>query len=727
VRLRPASWEQRCTAAARSGNVALLLLMCAALGCARKQGRIELPPLPPERDAAAAALSIPDGAVPCARDQDCDDGIDCTKDFCLPGHYCVRAADSSRCSNGVFCDGPEVCDTNAGCLPGVRERCADDDVCTVDSCDEANKRCAHDPRDFDGDGEADWHCAGGTDCDDFDAKRGSLQPEICGDHIDNDCDDSVDEHDCAMPAHDRCEDALDVSAGGRFLVDLAGAAPDYALGCSTPTARDVAFSFTTAAVQDVTLIARGLLADGSDETAAVALRSDCGDASTERKCSRGFPGQVRLRALPAGRYFAIVSSEQSKQVVLEARFDPPSEPSTNTTCASPIDISAGGRFEGNFVDAGDDEQLACGFAGAEDLVYSFTISEERDVELSALSLSGGRMSFEVRRSCGDAASTSRCVSDSPARARLYRLPAGSYFVVLEGPPSREVDFSLDVAFLEPSSPPPGDGCDDPLELPLGMSVPGTLANRQDLITVICGCSQTQSQQGCNQYLPDVVYHVKVDKPTDLGVHIDGGMALMVYDFRSSCQAADSQLACGDGAMVDGRLRDVQPGDYYLVLESPAPASDPASFSVELDRLPRTVPVSVAGNDTCGTAFEVPSAGGLFAGDTLGMLNDYEAICGGGARSADALFHLTLARRSRVTVSLEAAFDTVLYRYADTSSQGAASCMSKTEVACNDDGSQGNTNSALSEVLAAGSYYYAVDGFNDNNAGRYLLDVTVAPQ
>jgi hypothetical protein len=320
------------------------------------------------------------------------------------------------------------------------------------------------------------------------------------------------------------------------------------------------------------------------------------------------------------------------------------------------------------------------------------------------------------------------VSDAPGRARLYQLQLGIYYVVLEGPPSREVDFSLEVAFVEPTSPPPGDGCTNPLELPLGMSVPGTLANRQDLVAVSCGCgkAQSQSQSGCNQFLSDVVYHVRADRPTDLGVRVDGGPSLMIYDFRSTCDMQDSQLICGFGAMVNGRVRNLAPGDYYLVLESPAPANDPASFTVELDRLPRTVPTSVSGNENCATAYAVSMDGGLFAGDTLGMLDDYQASCGSGAHSPDAVFELVLDRRSRVTAALDAAFDTVLYRFPELG-QGPDACQSKNEAACNDDGAQGNTNSSLSETLQMGSYYYVVDGFNDNNSGKYLLDIAVSPQ
>jgi hypothetical protein len=699
----------------------VLWLALAAAGCRDRPGQIELPHLPDVIDAGSDTGSIPDGSIPCRQDADCDDGVACTRDVCAPGRFCVNAINSSLCSDDVFCNGQEVCSPEVGCRPGRPRRCTDDDVCTIDYCDEQEKRCAYEPRDFDDDGEVDWHCLGGTDCDDFDATRAHGVAETCSDGIDNDCDETIDELSCGRPEHDRCEDALDVTAGGRFVVNLGGAAPDYTLGCSVAAERDVAFTFTTEKPHDVTLIATGLLGDDSEETATIALRTNCGDLRTELECSHGFPGQVRMRALPAGRYFAVVGSEQSAQIVLEARFADATTAPPNLSCDAPTDVSAGGHFEGDFVDVGDDEDVPCGFPGAGDLMYGFTTAQEHDVELSAISATGERMNFAVRTACDDPASTLRCISAAPARARLHQLPAGSYYVVLESSPAREVDFSFDVAFLDPTPPPPGDSCSNPLELPIGLEVNGTLANRQDLVAVAeCGCTAESSERGCGLFWPDSVYRIQVDEPMDLAVDITSGSALLAYDFRSVCESQAAQLACGSGAAVGARVRNLQAGDYFLIVES----ADPGNFSVALESLPRTMPVPVGGNDTCATAVEIPADGGLFAGDTLGLLNNYEALCGSGARSGDAAFRLELTERSTVTALLEAAFDTVLYRHLDAGN-GPAACNVLAS-ACNDDGGQGNTNSLLIDTLDPGIYYYIVDGFNDDNAGSYLLEMSIAP-
>jgi hypothetical protein len=331
-------------------------LLCALAACREHHATIDLPPLPRRHDAGMRE-PLPDGSVACRHDDDCDDGVDCTRDRCINGRYCANARDNSRCSDDVYCNGDEACDPTRGCLPGKPRTCDDDDVCTIDSCDEAGKRCAHEPRDFDGDGEADWHCNGGTDCDDFDVTRSKNSVEICDDGIDNDCDDLIDErNNCSSALHDRCEDALDVGTGGKFSVDLGGATPDYAIKCGELGAHDVAFSFETDAAHDITLVARGLLLDGTEETASIAVRKNCGEADTEIECSRGFPGEVRIRALPAGKYFAIVSGKGHAgdvgQYTLIATYSggssaasaPVAAPATTTSTFSTTPIATGTSY-----------------------------------------------------------------------------------------------------------------------------------------------------------------------------------------------------------------------------------------------------------------------------------------------------------------------------------------------------------------------------------------------
>src|SRR5262249_40396107 len=161
-----------------------------------------------------------------------------------------------------------------------------------------------------------------------------------------------------------CAEALDISGGGGFEVGLSGARPDYALSCGEVAMPDVAFSFELDEPRDVRLTASGRLARTGDENATLGLLKTCADVGPELKCSQGFPGQIRARALAPGKYYVVAGSMMSAAIVLDATFSDATDAPANPTCEKALDVSAGGRFEGSMVDAGDDEELACGADGA---------------------------------------------------------------------------------------------------------------------------------------------------------------------------------------------------------------------------------------------------------------------------------------------------------------------------------------------------------------------------
>lgn len=98
---------------------------------------------------------------------------------------------NADCSDGVFCNGEEVCRTdgqyrvnssagNGTCVPG-------EPPCDSGLCFEREKKCKVACEDKDGDGYAAMHC-GGDDCDDNDPKRSPGNKEICDSNgIDEDC------------------------------------------------------------------------------------------------------------------------------------------------------------------------------------------------------------------------------------------------------------------------------------------------------------------------------------------------------------------------------------------------------------------------------------------------------------------------------------------------------------------------------------------------------------
>lgn len=68
-----------------------------------------------------------DDCVECFTNIECDDGIPCTNDQCLLGD-CYNSPVDSLCDNGLFCDGPEVCNEGTGCA-SMGNPCCDPLAC----------------------------------------------------------------------------------------------------------------------------------------------------------------------------------------------------------------------------------------------------------------------------------------------------------------------------------------------------------------------------------------------------------------------------------------------------------------------------------------------------------------------------------------------------------------------------------------------------------------------
>jgi len=86
--------------------------------------------------------------ISCTDDSECDDNIVCTDNICDPEtSHCKFIVNNENCSDGIFCNGYELCDTEQDCIDGTPPNCDDEIECTVDNCDEENNSCLHDAED----------------------------------------------------------------------------------------------------------------------------------------------------------------------------------------------------------------------------------------------------------------------------------------------------------------------------------------------------------------------------------------------------------------------------------------------------------------------------------------------------------------------------------------------------------------------------------------------------
>lgn len=142
----------------------------------------------------------------------CDDHATCTVDRCDEvNRRCANAPEGDPCGDGDLCNGAERCapadptaDRASGCTrPPQGVDCNDNDPCTVDSC-APSLGCVHAPRDLDGDGHVDRACP-------RDGRPGSA--------LGGDCDDL--DPGVHPQVTERCGDGRDNNCDG--LIDLADA------------------------------------------------------------------------------------------------------------------------------------------------------------------------------------------------------------------------------------------------------------------------------------------------------------------------------------------------------------------------------------------------------------------------------------------------------------------------------------------------------------------------
>ena len=307
---------------------------------------------------------------------DCDDHIACTRDSCSEElNACTHDYDDSLCDDGDVCNGIERCIPNSpfsnretGCVGGSPIYCNDNNDCTEDYCDSATGECKKKIRDADGDGYGDRQCS----MIDDEGNR------ITG----NDCNDQDPE--IHPEAEEICNDGIDNNCDR--MVDL------YDLRC--------------------------------------------------------FP--------------------------------------ENDTCSTPDELPLdGGSVVGSTRTMRDDYTTGCGGTSKLDVVYILHLSEDHDVSINVLGDFRPAV-ISVQSVCGDRGSEIYCAENS----LLARgLEAGDYYVIVEGATQGNFNISVELAPYTNvyNVPPTNDNCSSPYVIPPegGLFIGSTTGMTNDF-TASCG-------------------------------------------------------------------------------------------------------------------------------------------------------------------------------------------------------------------------------------------------
>ncbi|HKO53507.1 MAG TPA: MopE-related protein [Polyangiaceae bacterium] len=723
----------------RLAPIFLVVLSCMISACGN--GSVQSPfHVDGGSEAGAAGASDTDGGLnvgpdagdptlggPCADDDQCDDSIPCTSDRCDQElRRCRHQPDDSQCVDRGYCAGHELCDPKLGCQSGPPVTCTDSDPCTIDTCVEKTRRCAHAPRDADGDGDAVWNCAGGGDCDDTDPSVNSQADEVCDNDKDDDCDGTIDEaKGCVSSAHDTCANALTIDASGFSSLSLAATALDYPTKCA-PDGQMlgdivVALQVPPGEARDVDVVVRGSRA-GSKVSLATTLGS-CSQPS-EVSCSPSFGSVSRLRlyGVAPGTYPLYVAGTVGSELSLAVTFSAASTAPPNETCGKAVPITAGVSQTAVLAHSTTDLSSACDPDASSDqliavksgeLVYTFSLAEARDVRVYGNPLDDyGVPTLSLRNAgCTGDSNELTCRIGSPASALFARaLPAGQYFLSVASSGPGDVDVRLEES--EASSPPADQGCANPPPIVSGQTLDLSLSDHSDAVDV-----------GCLSGAPDSSHALTLSEASDvlLVARISAHDTAAVSLALPTC-SAQTRLSCGlsSTSPVRAQAYAVPAGTYRAVLESTL--ASPTTLTAFTRRATPAMLVTFA--DDCSAPFEIPAAGGRFTGNTGNLHADFSAGCDlpNQAKNGapDQLLHLRLENKSRVVLDMAGSkYNTTL------SVRSGATCPgSELPLACA--AGQAAGRSFLDLDLEGGDYYVQIDGYGAEQAGPWTLDVYVTP-
>ncbi len=669
---------------------------------------------------------VPDPTLggPCTVDEQCNDGFDCTFDACdLDLLRCRFVPDDSQCQNGIYCDGLDICNNKLGCVLGEPITCSDGNPCTINTCDEQNQECLSAPRDVDQDGDPDEHC-GGNDCDDLDPAVSSQLAEVCQNGVDDDCDDTVDEPDCATPMNDTCLDPLNLTQPGTYAMSTAAATADYASACgveNAATTRDVVAALNLAAgpSMDVQLTVRSSLGD-----VAVSLLGQCDQPATEIACQSGFDhpdgGRVaktrgrslgdllNLLVLPAYAFSDVAADLTLRYELLPASVKP-----SNQTCGTAIVLAPSTPTVASVVDASADVATVCN-ALTGDLVYSFSLAAPQDVEIFGVSTDGDGLPVVSLRNSNCALPTDEisCAQANVAAvsAHLFRhsLAAGDYFVSVAATAPTDVVVTLELS--PPTPAPPDEDCSAP---------PPILPN--ETIDVLLEPHQDDIDIGCLPGAADAAFTLDLIEPSDLLLlaRRSSGDVAAVALAADPCTVAEVSV-CETGNILPtdrARQRNVPAGSHRVIVESLQ--NQPMQLTALVR--PAVPPTLIPFANACGDVVTIAMSGGFFQGTTANAQADFDAGCDQGGQpiggAPDQILRLDLTQTKRVVLDMQgSAYATVL-----DVREGQACPGMEMPFAC----AAGfyAERSFLDLQLAPNTYFIQIDGYA-GQSGPWFLDVYV---
>lgn len=376
----------------------------------------------------------------------------------------------------------------------------------------------------------------------------------------------------------------------------------------------------------------------------------------------------------------------------------------------------------DLTDGGDDYDPSCVTStGGEDLVFALTLAQDSSLTVTATNTSSGTQDAVlslVRDPCPlqrTVACADQTASSSPEVLTVNRVPAGTWYVVLDNYSSSStsgpytVQFDLGTAVPGPAN----DTCAAPIALTPNASQTVDLANSFVDGPWTCRAPRTG----------DLVYSFTTTQAQKVTITLDGtadfadGVLLML---DSPC-ATGAQRACldaeGGGTPEKLVYNSLPAGTYYLFVAGYA--SDDLDYGLTLALDP---PGTLPANDTCSAPEVVTLTGGT-ATVTAALENanpDYtspDPDCAEGSAGADLVYQVEIpAMQTLTVVATPNASDPVLFASTGT-------CFAPTLVCLDDGGAASAESLTVPNTTAAPVTAYIIVKSYDANAEPVTLTFT----
>lgn len=363
-----------------------------------------------------------------------------------------------------------------------------------------------------------------------------------------------------IPPVDLCNAGTEeITAGGTYTGMFVEVEDDYDMSCNSQPRRDAVYKLVLTETKDVVI--RGTTTGSGFTSSYVSLVSDCDDPDTTVQCRSGSPtAEVRRRELAPGTYFVIIESSRTDSSMwsLDVEITDPTPRDPGDACSTALDITAGPQSATIGSIAEIDAGASCGSTSsfARDLIFYFTLTELRDVDLTVSSPSIFSTAVAVSTECGVAGSEIRCRSGSISEMQTFRsLPPGTYYVVAHTTSSSGT-ITAEIETRPPTPIPPNDICTGAIDITGGAFRRDTLTGFEDDVST------------CRSGYPDAFYEFTISTPSRASITVSptSGSSSYTLTLRDSCSSGTNiECRTGNPAAIS---RDLEPGDYVLIVEAP---------------------------------------------------------------------------------------------------------------------------------------------------------------